>query len=70
MRLYTHTLILPTAPFSPTAEFDCVACCYFIDTANNVIEYLQTIHKILKPGGYWINFGKPSISQLLCTKCM
>lgn len=38
-------------------SWDCLACCFFIDTAHNVIDYLQTIHKVLKPGGYWINFG-------------
>ena len=32
--------------------------CFFIDTANNVIEYIETIHKILNHGGVWINFGK------------
>ena len=32
--------------------------CYFIDTAHNVIAYIENISKILKPGGYWINLGK------------
>lgn len=40
------------------AEWDCVACSFFIDTAHNVIQYLEKIHSILKPGGYWINLGK------------
>ena len=30
---------------------------FFIDTANNIIEYIETIHNILKIGGLWINFG-------------
>jgi carnosine N-methyltransferase len=34
-----------------------VITCYFIDTANNIINYIETIHKILKVGGVWINFG-------------
>ncbi|XP_033829304.1 carnosine N-methyltransferase [Periophthalmus magnuspinnatus] len=38
-------------------SWDCVATCFFIDTAHNVIEYIETIWKILKPGGVWINLG-------------
>ncbi|KAK2902338.1 carnosine N-methyltransferase isoform X1 [Channa argus] len=38
-------------------SWDCVATCFFIDTAHNVIEYVETIWKILKPGGVWINLG-------------
>jgi len=34
-----------------------VVTCFFIDTANNVIEYIETIYNILKMGGLWINFG-------------
>ncbi|KAL4216827.1 hypothetical protein ACF0H5_024548 [Mactra antiquata] len=37
--------------------WDCVATVFFIDTAHNIIEYIQTIYKILKPGGIWINLG-------------
>ena len=37
--------------------FDSVVTCYFIDTANNIIEYIETIYNILKIGGLWINFG-------------
>ncbi|PIK52150.1 putative UPF0586 protein C9orf41-like, partial [Apostichopus japonicus] len=43
--------------YTSPACWDCVATCYFIDTAHNVIEYIETIFKILKPGGYWINLG-------------
>lgn len=39
-------------------SWDCVATCFFIDTAHNVIEYIETIWKILKPGGVWINLGE------------
>uniref|UniRef100_A0A7S0DFR0 carnosine N-methyltransferase n=1 Tax=Amorphochlora amoebiformis TaxID=1561963 RepID=A0A7S0DFR0_9EUKA len=38
-------------------EWDCVASCFFLDTANNVIEYVRLISSLLKIGGYWINFG-------------
>ncbi|XP_071941188.1 carnosine N-methyltransferase-like [Antedon mediterranea] len=37
--------------------WDCIATCYFIDTAHNILEYLEKIYEILKPGGYWINLG-------------
>ena len=38
-------------------NWDSVVTCFFLDTANNVIEYIETIYHILKPGGVWINFG-------------
>ena len=37
--------------------FDSIVTCFFIDTANNIIEYIETIHNILKVGGLWVNFG-------------
>ncbi|CAL1277179.1 unnamed protein product [Larinioides sclopetarius] len=37
--------------------WDCICTCFFIDTANNVIDYIDTTWNILKPGGYWINLG-------------
>lgn len=48
---YFFSLPLPVS-------WDCVATCFFIDTAHNVIEYVETIWKILKPGGVWINLGE------------
>lgn len=36
---------------------DVVATSFFIDTAQNVVDYIETILFVLKPGGYWINFG-------------
>ena len=38
-------------------KFDCIITCYFIDTAKNVIHYIDLIYNILKKGGIWINFG-------------
>ncbi|PWA19619.1 hypothetical protein CCH79_00006917 [Gambusia affinis] len=43
--------------YSELECWDCVSTCFFIDTANNVLEYVDTIWKILKPGGVWINLG-------------
>ena len=37
--------------------FDSIVTCFFIDTANNIVEYIETIHNILKVGGLWINVG-------------
>ena len=37
--------------------YDCVATVFFLDTAHNVIAYIETIYDILKPGGYWVNLG-------------
>lgn len=39
------------------AEYDAIITHFFIDTARNVMSYLDTIHAMLKPGGYWVNFG-------------
>lgn len=38
-------------------QWDAVLTCFFLDTAKNIVNYLRIIHKILKPGGIWINLG-------------
>ncbi|XP_072937591.1 carnosine N-methyltransferase unmet [Epargyreus clarus] len=38
-------------------EWNCVATCFFIDCAPNVIEFIERIYAILRPGGYWVNLG-------------
>ncbi|KAF9576739.1 hypothetical protein EC968_005512 [Mortierella alpina] len=38
-------------------KWDAVVTCFFIDTAKNIVDYLETIHKVLKTGGVWINAG-------------
>lgn len=42
---------------SNQATFDAVATVFFIDTAPNLIRYLEAIHNCLKPNGIWINVG-------------
>ena len=37
--------------------FDAVTTCFFIDTAPNVIHYIETIRSCLKAGGIWANVG-------------
>lgn len=38
-------------------HFDCVVTCFFIDTAHNVVQYVEVIRHCLKEGGYWLNLG-------------
>ncbi|KKZ64920.1 hypothetical protein EMCG_09154 [[Emmonsia] crescens] len=45
-----------TSP-SQRATFHAVATVFFIDTAPNLIRYIETIRNCLQPGGYWINVG-------------
>ena len=47
----------PSAGPSHASSFDAVTTCFFLDCSNNILACLQTIAHILKPGGYWINFG-------------
>jgi carnosine N-methyltransferase len=37
--------------------FDAVTTVFFIDTAPNLITYIETVLHCLKPGGVWINLG-------------
>ncbi|CAG8485634.1 2063_t:CDS:10 [Ambispora gerdemannii] len=38
-------------------KWDCIVTCFFIDTAKNIVEYIEIFQRILKPGGLWINIG-------------
>lgn len=40
-----------------TSHYDIVFTFFFMDTATNMMYYLDTISDILKPGGIWINIG-------------
>ncbi|KAI0249309.1 N2227-domain-containing protein [Lactifluus subvellereus] len=45
-------------PNEPSAGlWDAILTCFFIDTAKNIVNYLRIIHRILAPGGVWINLG-------------
>ncbi|KAF1927146.1 methyltransferase [Didymella exigua CBS 183.55] len=37
--------------------FEAVATVFFIDTAPNIIRYIEAVRNCLKPGGLWINLG-------------
>ena len=38
-------------------QYDVVCTVFFIDTAPNILRYIETIRHCLKPGGLWINVG-------------
>ncbi|CAI8597848.1 unnamed protein product [Vicia faba] len=42
---------------SQIGAWDAVVTCFFIDTAHNIVEYIEIISQILKDGGVWINLG-------------
>ena len=44
--------------YTMPSVWDCVAMVFFLDTAHNVISYVEAVWNILKPGGYWINLGQ------------
>ncbi|KAF2624475.1 N2227-domain-containing protein [Macroventuria anomochaeta] len=47
-----------TTAFNGQGEhFDIIVTHFFIDTARNPMSYFDTIHKLLKPGGKWMNLG-------------
>ncbi|KAH9920952.1 N2227-domain-containing protein [Fomitopsis serialis] len=44
-------------PIGSSPGYDFVVTLFFIDTSLNIIETLEHIHRLLKPGGTWINLG-------------
>ncbi|OHE92548.1 hypothetical protein CORC01_12127 [Colletotrichum orchidophilum] len=43
--------------FPQDGQFDAVVTLFFIDIGDNVVDFLTNIHRLLKPGGAWINLG-------------
>lgn len=43
--------------YTEAEQWNCVATCFFIDCASNVVQFIEAIYNILKPGGLWINMG-------------
>ena len=39
------------------AKWNCVITSFFLDTATDVFQYIETIYHILPIGGHWINLG-------------
>jgi carnosine N-methyltransferase len=46
-----------TAFSDSTGQYDIVVTLFFIDTARNLVSYIETIHRLLRSGGRWINLG-------------
>ncbi|KAJ5339963.1 hypothetical protein N7452_006691 [Penicillium brevicompactum] len=46
-----------TAFSGSTGQYDVMVTLFFIDTARNLISYIENIHRLLRPGGLWINLG-------------
>lgn len=40
------------------ASYDALVTLFFIDVSEDVIAFLEEIHRLLKPGGLWINLGR------------
>jgi len=36
-----------------------------MDTAKNILEYIEVISRILKPNGVWINLGKINVKYII-----
>lgn len=43
--------------FDKGYRYDAVATLFFIDTAQNVLSYIERIWEMLKPKGIWCNYG-------------
>ncbi|GAA5857478.1 hypothetical protein JCM9279_007300 [Rhodotorula babjevae] len=43
--------------FSSLGQYDAVVTLFFLDTAANLLAYLDTIWAALRPGGVWVNEG-------------
>jgi hypothetical protein len=57
MSMSTGDFIVVYSDEQSRETFDAVATVFFIDTAPNVIRYIETVKNCLKPGGLWINLG-------------
>jgi carnosine N-methyltransferase len=42
---------------SDAGVFSVVVTVFFLDTAANVLKYIETIHHVLETNGVWINLG-------------
>jgi hypothetical protein len=50
-------------------NYDAIVTLFFIDTAENVLQYLDVIKQLLKPGGVWINYGPLKNGELWGVCC-
>lgn len=57
MSMTSSDFLLAYSQASHANAFDAVATVFFIDTAPNLIRYIQTLHHCLRQGGVWTNVG-------------
>ncbi|KAL6243505.1 hypothetical protein RBB50_009498 [Rhinocladiella similis] len=57
MNMTAGDFILSYSTGECTHTFDGVVSVFFIDTAPNLIRYIETVRNCLRPGGVWINLG-------------
>eukprot|EP00727_Mastigamoeba_balamuthi_P007409 m51a1_g3289 hypothetical protein (371) ;mRNA; r:273184-274503 len=38
-------------------HYDALVTCFFIDTAFNILDYIEAARDAIKPGGFWVNHG-------------
>jgi len=43
--------------FPKSEVYDAIVTLFFIDVSENIINFLENIHRLLKPGGLWVNLG-------------
>lgn len=55
-----------TEIYTDAAAWDVIVTCFFIDTAKNVLAYIDTIWNSLRPGGVWINLGAGDSAATVC----
>lgn len=42
---------------SSSGSYDVIITYFFLDTARNLLSYLDTVFRLLRPGGHWLNLG-------------
>lgn len=48
-------------------SFDCVATCFFVDTAHNILEYMDIVHHILKVRAMHLHSTWLLLLHIVCT---
>ena len=57
MSMSAAEFVLLYASEEHAGRYDAVVTSFFVDTAPNVVRYVETIWHTLKEGGYWLNLG-------------
>ncbi|KAK6846384.1 hypothetical protein PG987_001572 [Apiospora arundinis] len=51
------TTVFSSSPDDEEQKYDVIVTHFFLDTARNLLTYLDTIFRLLRPGGHWLNLG-------------